>query len=113
MIGSVEGFDFRFGIEALPGPEMYVDLGNYRFLSATRKTATGNDRYLTVLVSQSAQHDFVQNIYLAGRPRGLRQTDRQSSSRTKQVPNTFDGLLERRRALSFCQIWCLKVALRL
>jgi OOP family OmpA-OmpF porin len=89
------GFDFRFGIEALPGPEMYVDLGNYRFLSATRKTPAGNDSYITLLVSQSAQHDFVQNIYLAGdqeeyaKPIDKAQPD-------KVVPNTFDGLLEHR-----------------
>ena len=86
------GFDFRFGIEVLPGPDMYVDLNNYHFLSATRKTAKGNDRYLTVLVSQSAQHDFVQNIYLAEDQEDYVKPIEKAAP-DKASANTFDGLL--------------------
>ncbi|MGY9011871.1 MAG: OmpA family protein [Rhodobacterales bacterium] len=59
------GFDFRFGTEVFPGPTMYVDLNNYRFLSAVRKQDTGAKTYITLLVSQSAQSDYVQSIHLS------------------------------------------------
>ena len=59
------GFDFRFGTEVFPGPTMYVDLNNYRFLSAVRKQNTGAKTYITLLVSQSAQSDYVQSIHLS------------------------------------------------
>ncbi len=45
------GFDFRFATEVLPPPEMYVSLGNYRFLSALRDTQAGPEA-LSVLVSR-------------------------------------------------------------
>ena len=87
------GFDFRFGIEVLPGPDMYVDLSNYQFLSATRTNLAGKDTYLTLLVSQSAQHDFVQSIHLAG------DQAETFKSMTKTVPNNmipqaFDDLFD-------------------
>ncbi|MEC3859820.1 OmpA family protein [Mesobacterium sp. TK19101] len=56
------GFDFRFGTEVLPAPEMYVDLTNYRFL-----TAWGGDanRFVTLLVSRSSAATFLQIIRTA------------------------------------------------
>lgn len=48
------GFDFRFGLDLLPEPDMHVDLGDYRYLLARR----GDDR-LAFLVSQSAKYGFV------------------------------------------------------
>jgi len=54
------GFDFRFGTEVLPAPEMYVDLGNFRFLSARRE-----DEALGLLVSASSREGFVQVIRAA------------------------------------------------
>lgn len=53
------GFDFRYGIEVLPEPEMHVDLGDYRFLAATRRGKHGPE-YLSLLVSRSADQGFVQ-----------------------------------------------------
>ena len=35
------GFDFRFNTLVLPPPEMFVDLSNFRFLSARRETDQG------------------------------------------------------------------------
>ncbi len=52
------GFDFRFGTEVLPGPGMYVDLTDFRFLSAR---GTGGSA-VSVLVSRSAAAGFVQII---------------------------------------------------
>ncbi len=51
------GFDFRYGIEALPEPAMHVDLGDFRFLAAVR-----GDRAVGLLVSRSAAAGFVQMI---------------------------------------------------
>ena len=55
---SCGGFDFRFATEVLPAPDMYVDLTDFRFLSATR-----NDQdHLGLLVSASSNAGFVQMI---------------------------------------------------
>lgn len=52
------GFDFRFGIEVLPAPEMHVSLGDFRFLSARRGAAD----HLTLLVSRAGNSAHVQLI---------------------------------------------------
>lgn len=52
------GFDFRFGTEVLPGPGMYVDLTDFRFLAA--RDAGGSA--VSVLVSRSSAAGFVQII---------------------------------------------------
>jgi OOP family OmpA-OmpF porin len=49
------GFDFRYGTDVLPEPDMHVDLGDFRFLSAQR-----GDEAVSVLVSRSALSAFVQ-----------------------------------------------------
>lgn len=54
------GFDFRFETEVLPGPAMYVNLTDYRFLSARR---TGADaEAVSLLVSRTSSAGFVQII---------------------------------------------------
>jgi OOP family OmpA-OmpF porin len=53
------GFDFRFAIDVLPEPQMHVDLGDFRFLSAQRKVA-GETEAVGVMVSRSASMGFVQ-----------------------------------------------------
>jgi outer membrane protein OmpA-like peptidoglycan-associated protein len=53
------GFDFRFAIDVLPEPQMHVDLGDFRFLSAERKIA-GETEAVGVMVSRSASKGFVQ-----------------------------------------------------
>ncbi len=55
---SCGGFDFRFATEVAAAPDMHVDIGNYRFLSAQR--GAGHVVGLMVSVSQSAA--FVQMI---------------------------------------------------
>ncbi|MBN9888790.1 OmpA family protein [Salipiger abyssi] len=52
------GFDFRFGTEVMPAPEMYVDLTSFRFLAA--RGLEGD--YLTLLVSRSNAAGYVQVI---------------------------------------------------
>ncbi|WP_299951839.1 OmpA family protein [uncultured Ruegeria sp.] len=51
------GFDFRFGTEVVPTPDMYVAIHDYRFLSATR-----DDEVLTLLVSRNPPDGYVQMI---------------------------------------------------
>ncbi|PRY80010.1 OmpA family protein [Marivita geojedonensis] len=64
---SCGGFDFRFGIEVLRAPNMYVDLSDYRFLSAKSSDAT---QALSLLVSRDGDTVFVQLIEVGppGRP---------------------------------------------
>lgn len=53
------GYDFRFGTEVVSEPEMHVDLGNYRFLSAR-----SDDDSLSLLVSRTSDAAFVQMIHV-------------------------------------------------
>ncbi len=53
------GFDFRFGTEVIAEPDMHVDLGDFRYLAATRNAGTG-DELLSLMVSKSPDHGFVQ-----------------------------------------------------
>jgi OOP family OmpA-OmpF porin len=53
------GFDFRFATETLPPPEMQINLGDFRFLTAERTTADGPE-YVTLFVSRTADAGFVQ-----------------------------------------------------
>jgi outer membrane protein OmpA-like peptidoglycan-associated protein len=51
------GFDFRFGMDVLPPPEMQVNLGDFRYLAAQ-----ADQSHLSLLVSRSAQAGYVQII---------------------------------------------------
>lgn len=53
------GFDFRFNIDLLPAPDLFVDLFDYRFLSA-RLGAGASADYVSVLVSRSGGAAYVQ-----------------------------------------------------
>jgi outer membrane protein OmpA-like peptidoglycan-associated protein len=50
------GFDFRFGLQVLPPPDMYVDLGNFAFISARK----GINQAVWILVSNSLGHTHLQ-----------------------------------------------------
>ena len=58
------GFDFRFGTATLPPPEMQINLGDFRFLSAKRLGADGPE-YLTLFISRTARAGFVQVTHVA------------------------------------------------
>jgi len=53
------GFDFRFGIDVLLPPQMFVDLSDYFYLSARRETDAGSEA-VAALVSRTAQAGMVQ-----------------------------------------------------
>lgn len=57
------GFDFRYGTEVLPEPDMHVDLGDFRFLSAIR-----GEEAISVLVSRSALTGYVQITRVTAAP---------------------------------------------
>lgn len=49
------GFDFRYGTGVMPEPDMHVDLGDFRFLSAEKDSEA-----VSILVSRSVLSGFVQ-----------------------------------------------------
>lgn len=49
------GFDFRFGTEVIPEPDMHVDLGDYLFLAAEKEGEA-----VSLLVSRTAFAGYVQ-----------------------------------------------------
>jgi outer membrane protein OmpA-like peptidoglycan-associated protein len=53
------GFDFRYGIDVLPEPQMHVDLGDFRYVLAKRQ-ASDDVEVTALLVSRSADQGFVQ-----------------------------------------------------
>ncbi|MBT8411521.1 MAG: OmpA family protein [Octadecabacter sp.] len=55
------GFDFRFGTTVLPAPAMHVDLGDYRYLAASRRV-DGQSELVSLLVSRTSQAGYVQVI---------------------------------------------------
>lgn len=56
------GFDFRFGVEVLPGPNMYVNISRYRYLSATLGPQNAPAQAVGILVSVTAASAYVQVI---------------------------------------------------
>ncbi len=63
------GFDFRFGIEVVPAPDMVVSLSDYHFLAAQMPVGTGTEsearRTLSLLVSRSGATTYIQLIEVA------------------------------------------------
>jgi OOP family OmpA-OmpF porin len=57
------GFDFRYATEVLPEPDMHVDLGDFRFLSAIR-----GKEAVSILVSRSALTGYVQITRVTATP---------------------------------------------
>ena len=62
------GFDFRFGTEVLPAPNMRVNLRAFRFLTATMGPAEAPERVITLMVSTTATAAYVQIIKAGGPP---------------------------------------------
>ncbi len=56
------GFDFRFALETLPGPNMYVNIRAYHFVTALRQEEANGEEVVTVLASTSSTSAYVQII---------------------------------------------------
>lgn len=54
------GFDFRFEIDVMPAPNMYVNLRDYRFSAFLKNHETRPDQAVTVLESTIAEDTFIQ-----------------------------------------------------
>ena len=59
------GFDFRFATEVLAEPDMHIDLGDFRYLAATRPGKVTSE-FLALMVSRSPQNSFVQLTRVGG-----------------------------------------------
>ena len=57
------GFDFRFATEVLPGPNMYVNLSQYRYMTALLGPAGASTQAVGILVSVAEASAFVQIIH--------------------------------------------------
>ena len=53
------GFDFRYGTDVLPEPDMHVDLGDFRYLAARRQGAEGLE-VVNLIISRAGDTGFVQ-----------------------------------------------------
>ncbi|EDQ06615.1 Outer membrane porin F [Sulfitobacter indolifex] len=57
------GFDFRFAIEVLPGPNMYVNLRAFHFITALRRADDGTPtEAISILASTAATSAYVQIV---------------------------------------------------
>jgi OOP family OmpA-OmpF porin len=55
------GFDFRFSTDVLPAPNMFVDLFDFRFVSARNARVEGAE-YISALVSRAGQAGYIQLV---------------------------------------------------
>lgn len=59
------GFDFRFQTDVIDAPEMYVDLDDYRFVSAIKGDVDAPSAAVSILVSRSAASAYIQVIQIS------------------------------------------------
>ena len=52
------GYDFRFALDLLPAPAMYVDLGDYRYYLGARDVADGRE-HVSIVTSRGNADGFV------------------------------------------------------
>lgn len=84
------GFDFRFATEVLPGPGMYVDLTDFRFLSARG----AGDTAISVLVSRSSSAAFIQLIRVGDAAEGQVGTAAPGEGTAPVLPRSTGSLAE-------------------
>lgn len=60
------GFDFRFGLDVLPEPQMHVDLGDFQYLAAVNPAGDA----VSLMVSRTADQGFIQitSVSPSGKP---------------------------------------------
>ena len=59
------GFDFRFNTDVIDAPDMYVDLGDFRFVSAIKGAADAPNAATSILISRSTAASYIQIIQIA------------------------------------------------
>ncbi len=82
------GFDFRFGMDIAPEPDMHIDLGDFRYFAAERFGPAGASA-IALMVSKSATLGFVQIIEVGPAKAGevpVVPTTQTGSDEVKQQP---------------------------
>lgn len=89
------GFDFRFNTRVIPAPDMFVDLFDFRFLSARWSPDAGPSDYITLLVSRAGGTGYVQitQIRQNGTQPGQTLTVQPGAQETRPVPSSEPGSL--------------------
>lgn len=82
------GFDFRFNTPVLSPPDMQINLGDFRYLAATKPTEDG-DILISLFVSRTAQAGYVQ-VTRVGPEAAVTElaTSNSAAIRTATAPNT-------------------------
>jgi len=90
------GFDFRFGINVIGAPDMYVDLADFRYLTA-RRDSDGGAEHVGLVVSRSSNAGFVQ-VTFVGPPGSAPVTAEVSQTVVRAVtadlPDDFAAMIE-------------------
>lgn len=82
------GFDFRFATDVLPAPNMYVDIRNYRFVSAAIGPIGALNEVATVLVSRSSAAGFIQIVHAS---KEALETAHQARASSEPLPQVRSG----------------------
>lgn len=87
------GFDFRFAVDVLPAPGMFINLRGYRFLTTIKGGLTDPEDVVTVLASTDAAGAYLQIIQASPRadlPLSFALPDRQNDA-TAPAPSGLLG----------------------
>ena len=84
------GFDFRFAVEVMPTPNMFVDVRDYRFLTVVNGTLENPEEVITLMVSQSGTSGYIQVIQAVARS-ALRRTPTGSDDLARRAEPPAQG----------------------
>lgn len=92
---SCGGFDFRFAVEVLPGPNMYVNIAAYRYLTAFKGPRDAPLEAITVLATVTSATAYVQIIEaVAEGGIGQNQVVAPGTAPTVSLPAEIGGIVE-------------------
>ncbi|MDP3196878.1 OmpA family protein [Tabrizicola sp.] len=80
------GFDFRFNTDVMPEPDMHVDLGDFRFLSAQKGTEA-----VSILVSRSSGAGYIQITRVSAATLPAVSIKTPVDLAEPEIPRSFDG----------------------
>ncbi len=86
------GFDFRFGTDVLPAPDMHVDLGDFRYFAAQRVDGDSVE-LLSLFASRSSAAGFVQ-VMRVGAAESAPVTEAQAPAVRATAPVAVGGLAQ-------------------
>lgn len=89
------GFDFRFAVETLPGPNMYVNIRSFHFVTGARGPADEVGEVVTILTSTSATSAYVQIIHAGELGEGKAQVETDAAPPVSSSADEVDDLATR------------------